>query len=262
MGLSDPRRYVNELEELERCTERLKEASLRDWPKLQHVASTVCEWADRAAVIIFKSGVFPEYAPLAMMIGPGDLSTRPIGWSIFLWHILCGTNNRGGYHVAKAVKDAEGRLIGENGKPLRVVKHRDGSSSLSGEAARVSNLGRIDTYDEVDAIEHWRRRAADYADVCRTLADKITRPGGAVADPARPELNNIDVKILELLAKRPDVAATQYDLRSAGDRKTLGQRLRYLRSVGYVKFPEGRKRTNTITAAGIARLQSFAETSP
>lgn len=168
MGQSDPRRYVKELEELERCTARLEEASLREWPKLQHVASTVCEWADRAAVILFESGVFPEYAPLAMMIGPGDLSTRPIGWSIFLWQILCGTNNRGGYHVGKAVKDAEGRLIGANGK--------------SGKAARVSNLGRIDTYDEVDAIEHWQRRAADYADVCRTLADKITGPGGTVAD--------------------------------------------------------------------------------
>ena len=85
------------------------------------------------------------------------------------------------------------------------------------------------------------------------------------ADPATgplPILELVDVKLLRILADRPGVAHSQYDLLKAGDRKTIGLRLRHLRTIGYVAHPDGRKKGNVITPEGVARLQTIAETSP
>jgi len=75
-------------------------------------------------------------------------------------------------------------------------------------------------------------------------------------------LEAMDIAILQILAKRPGVAHSQYDLGKAGDRKTVGKRLQYLRTIGYAAHPEGKKKGNVITGDGIARLQSLAESSP
>ncbi len=104
------------------------------------------------------------------------------------------------------------------------------------------------------------RPIPQHAGLIRSYCRELRKSFNLVGDKAEPgvttgpELRNIDVNILQLLAKRPAVALTLYDLRKAGDRKTVGQRLRYLRSVDYAKFPEGRRRTNMITAAGRRRV--------
>ena len=109
----------------------------------------------------------------------------------------------------------------------------------------------------VDRVRSWAAAIGDLVELL--LAPAARHPVTGHADPI---LEPVDIDILKKLAKRPGVSHSQYDLTHAGDRKTIGQRLRYLRTIGYAAHPEGRKRGNVITAEGAARLKSLAETSP
>lgn len=116
-----------------------------------------------------------------------------------------------------------------------------------------------------ELVDRVRSRAAAIRDVVELLRLPVVEaaPVKPLDVPrSMPYLESVDVKILELLAKRPGVAHSQYDLGNAGDRKTVGQRLRHLRTIGYVAHPDGKKKGNVITGDGIARLQSLAESSP
>lgn len=104
-------------------------------------------------------------------------------------------------------------------------------------------------------------------DAIRHIEDATRPPGDQdgqerTVETKLPILGPVDVKILELLAKKSGVSHSPYDLLNIGDRKTIGQSLRHLRKIHYVAHPDGRKRGNVITADGLTRLQSLAETSP
>lgn len=94
------------------------------------------------------------------------------------------------------------------------------------------------------------RRLAE-VDVARKIQSNIK--------PESVELIETDVEILCYLESQPKVAKAQADIAEGAkvDRKTVGQRLEYLREVGYVKYPPKRKRGSLITNEGIKRLESL-----
>ena len=106
------------------------------------------------------------------------------------------------------------------------------------------------------------RQAFEHA--IRQIARRILAEEKAGESLTLPILESVDVKLLRTLAGQPGVVLSQYELVEAADcdRKTVGLRLRHLRTIGYVTPPDGRKRGNTITPEGVARLQTIAKTSP
>jgi hypothetical protein len=81
---------------------------------------------------------------------------------------------------------------------------------------------------------------------------------------SEPVLEQTDIDLLTELASKPGVSFDQYGLATAidRDRKTVGKRLEYLRNVGYVAHPPGKKRGNILTEAGETRLKATGESSP
>jgi len=72
--------------------------------------------------------------------------------------------------------DAQGRIIGRDGKPLTTVEKTDPESGevvgweSSGPEARIT-----DDYDDADLMEHLRCQAASWADACDVAIDLIRK---------------------------------------------------------------------------------------
>jgi len=92
----------------------------------------------------------------------------------------------GGFDLPSFKMDNQGRVLGRDGKPLPVVEKTDprtgepAGCELKGPAARAT-----DDYDEVDALEHWRCKAADWVDACDVAADLIRKEAEATGDKTR-----------------------------------------------------------------------------
>ncbi len=80
----------------------------------------------------------------------------------------------GAFDFPRAKTDAQGQVLGRDGKPLQLIEKTDpetgepAGSSLQAPIARVT-----DDYDEADTLEHMRCQVADWVDACAVAADLI-----------------------------------------------------------------------------------------
>lgn len=87
---------------------------------------------------------------------------------------LTSKADAGAFDFPAVKTDEQGRILGRNSKPLEHIVTIDPETGepagwkLNGPAAHVT-----DDYDDVDALEHLRCQAADWADACNIAADAI-----------------------------------------------------------------------------------------
>lgn len=171
------------IKELRLCASKLSDASKPGiWQTYQHIVVEVQEWRIRAAIAlaeVLRQGLLPQHQSAWHLIAGVEKGTGEYRWAENVWGCvlipallpLLGRDDDRGIHVAKIVQDQKGRPLGEDGKPLK--RNRKGETiGQPARATAINPLG-IHKYTEADGVEHWRLRAADYAEVCNKVAEMI-----------------------------------------------------------------------------------------
>jgi DNA-binding CsgD family transcriptional regulator len=92
--------------------------------------------------------------------------------------------NSSAFDFPEVKTDAEGRILGLDGKPLKQVRYRDPRTGLRGWRLNGEPATVVDDYDQVDHIAHLRTQATNYADACRLLAHLADAASGGVTGRA------------------------------------------------------------------------------
>jgi hypothetical protein len=88
--------------------------------------------------------------------------------------------NAGAFEFPTAKTDARGRVLGRNGKPIRIIRGNGGSLRTT-EPAYIN-----DDYTEAESLSHERARCRDWADACRAASRLLAeRAELAIADPVQ-----------------------------------------------------------------------------
>lgn len=125
-------------------------------------------------------------------------------WTKFICPVMRGKRtlskaNAGAFDFPEVITDEQGRVLGRNGKPLERIEKTDPETGeltgweLQGPEARVT-----DHYDNVDAMEHLRCQAADWADICDVAADLIRSEASLSEEPNRQPESPIETRRKQL----------------------------------------------------------------